>query len=167
MMIHRYWCAHCRAITPIRNQEPPDLVAALGAIACVKCSTPAVYLESVSAPADDPSDTSDPTAAHPRKPPSRQEWYDAGYAAGTYEPRFASPEWLPCWDDPSYVPTRIRVKQDGTLEPVTDDDTVSAPPVAPLGKAGMQSGESYDASNERDFSRPSYPSCDPDDVPGD
>lgn len=129
-MQHRYWCSKCRNITLISSTEPAptDL-----SVQC-KCGTLATYLESVDAPIEVPRGMGEPTAGNPQRPPSREEWYDAGYAAGTYERRFAGPEWLPCWSDPKYVPKRFKLDEQGAIVPVTAtdvDETETAPPVAP------------------------------------
>lgn len=114
-MIHRYWCGRCRNVTTAHSDvvaNPPPTRT------CEKCSGMASFLESVPDPVEISDDTSDPTAAKPRKPPSREAWYAAGYAPGTYEARFAGPEWLPCWSDPNF-------KQ----ESKDNDETEQAPDV--------------------------------------
>lgn len=132
-MIHRHWCGRCRNVTNVNSSDTGEQHQAKPGERC-KCGALLTYLESVYEETDE---RAEPSADRPRKPPSREEWYDAGYAAGTYERRFAGPEWLPCWSDPNYVATRTRVKEDGSLEPVTE--------VSSLGAPGMQSGESFDA----------------------
>ncbi len=94
------------------------------------------YLESVPAP-EGSDETQDPTVDNPKRPPSAEEWYDAGYAPGTYEPRFAGKEWLPCWSDPSYVPkhkspAEIAAAMGRPLQTSLPlDETEVAPPVGP------------------------------------
>lgn len=112
-MIHRHWCPRCRKVNDIISIE--DGQAASKRLHRCTCGTPLVYLESVLEP-NDP--LAPPTADKPQRPPSREEWYDSGYAPGTYEPRFAGPEWLPCWSDPSYVPKHYRLDESGRPVPL-------------------------------------------------
>lgn len=121
MMIHRYWCGRCRNVTTETSEVRQNPT---GTRTCEKCNSIASYLESVAAPVADPNDATEPTAANPRKPPSREEWIDAGMPAEIYERRFSGPEWGPCWSDPNYVPKhKIASKDDETEQTPDVDDT--------------------------------------------